>query len=44
MLKNTLIVAWRNLRRDWVVSLINVAGLGMGIACCIAIVIFVLDE
>ena len=44
MLKNYVAVAWRNLRRYWVVSLINALGLGMGIACSIAILIFVLGE
>ena len=44
MLKNYLIVAIRNLRRQKAYSLINVSGLAVGLACCILILLFVQDE
>ena len=44
MIRNYLIVAIRNLNRQKVYSAINVAGLAIGMACCILIVLFVLDE
>lgn len=44
MLKNYLRVALRNLKNDKGYSLINIIGLAVGIACCIAIMLFVQDE
>ncbi len=44
MLKNYLRVAFRNLRNYKAYTLINVVGLAVGIACCIAIMLFVRDE
>jgi putative ABC transport system permease protein len=44
MLKNYLIVAFRNLKRNKVYSFINVFGLAVGMACCIVIMLFVRDE
>ncbi|MCW5912881.1 MAG: ABC transporter permease [Cyclobacteriaceae bacterium] len=44
MLRNYITVAYRSLWRSKVHSFINVAGLGLGIACCILIALFVKDE
>jgi putative ABC transport system permease protein len=44
MIKNYLLVALRNLRNHKAYSLINIVGLAVGIACCIAIMLFVRDE
>jgi putative ABC transport system permease protein len=44
MLKNHLKVALRNLRKNKGYSFINIAGLAVGIACCLLIVLFVRDE
>lgn len=44
MLKNYLKIAWRNLRKQKVYSFINITGLGVGIACCVLIVLFVRNE
>ncbi len=44
MLKNYLTVAWRNLRKSKVFSIINITGLAAGLACFLLIALFVLDE
>jgi len=44
MLKNYLMIAIRNITKHKSFSAINVAGLAVGIACCIAIMLFVRDE
>lgn len=44
MIRNYLKIAFRALWRNKVHSAINVFGLGLGIACCILIVLFVSDE
>lgn len=44
MLKNYLKVAFRNLRSHKGYSLINISGLGIGLACCFLIVLFVQHE
>ncbi len=44
MIKNYLRVALRNLRNYKAYSFINIVGLAVGIACCIAIMLFVRDE
>ena len=44
MLRNYLIVAYRNLMRHKVYSLINVAGLSIGIAFCILAFLYVRHE
>jgi putative ABC transport system permease protein len=44
MLRNYLLIAFRNLQRNVVYSFINIAGLGIGIACSILICLWVLDE
>ncbi|MFH1942965.1 MAG: ABC transporter permease [bacterium] len=44
MFKNYLKTALRNLKRNVVYSFINVVGLAIGMACCIVIMLFVMDE
>jgi len=44
MLKNYLLMALRNLRKQKGYALINVAGLAIGMACCILILSFILTE
>ncbi len=44
MLKNFLKTAWRNIRRNKVTSIINIAGLSIGMVCVILIMLFVQDE
>ncbi len=44
MIKNYLKIALRNIKRHKGYSLINIAGLAIGMACCLLITIWVLDE
>lgn len=44
MLKNYFTVAFRNLRKQGVYSFINITGLSLGVAVCLIIVLFVLNE
>ena len=44
MLKNYLLVALRNLKRNKVFSFINILGLALGIACSLLIILWVADE
>ena len=44
MIKNYLKVAFRNIRRYKGYSFINIAGLAIGLACCLLITVWVLDE
>jgi len=44
MLNNNLKMAWRNLMRHKVFSLINIAGLALGMTCSILILLWVKDE
>jgi putative ABC transport system permease protein len=44
MIQNYLTIAWRNLKRHAFYSFINIAGLAIGIAACIIIGLFVLNE
>jgi putative ABC transport system permease protein len=44
MLKNYLLVAWRNLLRNRTFSLINITGLAVGLGCFLLISLYVLDE
>lgn len=44
MLRNYLIIAWRNLLKKKAYSFINIFGLGLGMACCFLIFMFVQDE
>jgi putative ABC transport system permease protein len=42
--RNNFIIAWRNLSRQKVFSIINILGLSLGITCCLVISIFVRYE
>ncbi|WP_273210631.1 permease prefix domain 2-containing transporter, partial [Runella zeae] len=44
MLRNYLKIAVRNLSKHPTFSLINIAGLAMGLVCCMAIGLYVWDE
>ncbi|MEO6537473.1 MAG: ABC transporter permease, partial [Ferruginibacter sp.] len=44
MLKNYFKIAWRNITRNKVSSLINISGLAIGIACVLFILFYVQDE
>jgi putative ABC transport system permease protein len=44
MFKNYFKIAWRNLMKKTAYSFINIFGLGLGIACCLLIFMFVQDE
>lgn len=44
MLKSFLVIAWRNLKKNTVFSLINILGLTIGITCCLMIFIFIMNE
>jgi putative ABC transport system permease protein len=44
MLKNYLKTALRNIKKYRIYSFINIAGLAIGMACCILIILFVQDE
>lgn len=44
MLKNYMVTALRNVKKQFGYSLINIAGLAIGMACCILILLWVNDE
>ena len=44
MLKNYLLVALRNLKKNKTFSLINILGLALGLACSLLIFLWVNDE
>src|SRR5580698_1287309 len=44
MLKNNLMLAWRNLMKNKAFSFINIFGLATGLACCMLITAFIYDE
>ena len=44
MLKNYLLLAVKNLRKQKLFSLINILGLTVGITCCLMIFLFILNE
>ncbi|MBL7852045.1 MAG: ABC transporter permease [Cyclobacteriaceae bacterium] len=44
MLRNYLTVAFRNIRKYKFFSFINIAGLTIGMACCLLLFIYVMDE
>ncbi|HVW15149.1 MAG TPA: ABC transporter permease [Mucilaginibacter sp.] len=44
MLRNYLTIAWRNLKRNKISSIINVSGLAVGLACVMLIGMYVKDE
>src|SRR5215813_12232579 len=44
MFKNYFKTAWRNLSRNKIYSFINIAGLSLGLACAMLIMLYVKDE
>jgi len=44
MLKNYLVIAIRNLKKQKGISFINIAGLALGMACCLLMVLYIRDE
>lgn len=44
MLKNNIKIAWRNILKNKGIFSINIVGLALGIASCLIIVLFVVDE
>ncbi|MFO7446712.1 MAG: ABC transporter permease [Ignavibacteriaceae bacterium] len=44
MFKNYIKIALRNIRKQKAYSFINIMGLSIGMACCILILLFILDE
>ncbi len=44
MLSNYLKIAWRNLRKHGGFTAINIFGLAVGLACCLLITLYVVDE
>ena len=44
MIKNYFKIAWRNLARNKIFSVINIAGLAIGLSCFLLIALYVLDE
>jgi putative ABC transport system permease protein len=44
MLQNYIKIAIRNLLRNKTYSFINILGLSLGVACCLLLVLFILDE
>lgn len=44
MFQNYLKIAWRNIRKHRLFSLINICGLAIGISCSFLIGLWVLDE
>jgi putative ABC transport system permease protein len=44
MWRNYLLIAWRNLRKNKVFSLINILGLAFGLTCFLLIAMWVQDE
>src|SRR5215212_1813349 len=44
MFSNYIKIAWRNLTKNKVFSLINISGLSIGLACCLLIMLFIRHE
>ena len=44
MLRSYIIIAWRNMVRSKVYSIINVSGLSLGVACCLLLALYIQDE
>jgi len=44
MLRNFIIIALRQMRRNKIFSFINIAGLSIGVACCLLLVLYVQDD
>jgi putative ABC transport system permease protein len=44
MLKNLIVIAWRNIRKDKTYSAINILGLTIGVTCSMFLLMYILDE
>ena len=44
MLKNYILIAFRNIRKQFAYSFINIGGLAIGLACCLMIALYVSHE
>lgn len=44
MLKNVIKIALRNMKRNKIFSIINIAGLSVGVACCLMLLLYMQDE
>lgn len=44
MIKNYFKIAWRNLMKNKIFSFINILGLSTGLACCMLITLYILNE
>ena len=44
MLKSYFKIAWRNFKHNKIFSFINIIGLSAGLACCMLITLFILNE
>ncbi len=44
MFKNYFKIAWRNLMKNKIFSLINIIGLSVGLTCCMMITLYILNE
>jgi putative ABC transport system permease protein len=44
MFRSYLIIAWRNIIRSKVYTIINVSGLSLGVACCLLLALYIQDE
>lgn len=44
MLKNLIVIAFRNLKRNYGYTLINIVGLAIGLSCCLLIALYVSNE
>ena len=44
MLRNFIMVALRNVQRNKIFSIINIAGLSVGVACCLMLLLYIQDE
>jgi len=44
MVKTYFKIAWRNFKHNKIFSLVNIIGLSVGLACCLLISLYILDE
>jgi putative ABC transport system permease protein len=44
MLESYIIIAWRNIVRSKVYSIISISGLSLGVACCLLLALYIQDE